>query len=287
MGTIADGDGVDGPMDASPVDVRFPATDLLPISLCGNGRLDSGEECDDGNTIAGDGCTALCQLECPTGSCEGPGAIVCGDGAVNAPESCDDGNVQRGDGCATNCTIETGWICPVAGHACVPRCGDGIVTGPETCDDGNVQSGDGCSARCVLEAPCFASDGSPAPCAPTCGNGHIDGDEACDDGPNNDDETGRCSTACHLLQFCGDGVVTPPETCDDGPGNAPDAHLYHLAPMVGCSALCTLPSYCGDATTDLAFGEQCDLGSKNGQPVVVGGRSCVLCDATCMLVVGC
>jgi len=29
--------------------------------LCGNGVLDPGEECDDGNTAAGDGCGATCQ----------------------------------------------------------------------------------------------------------------------------------------------------------------------------------------------------------------------------------
>jgi cysteine-rich repeat protein len=31
--------------------------------LCGNGTLDPGEQCDDGNTTGGDGCTALCRLD--------------------------------------------------------------------------------------------------------------------------------------------------------------------------------------------------------------------------------
>ena len=33
--------------------------------LCGNGTVESGcgEECDDGNTISGDGCSATCQIE--------------------------------------------------------------------------------------------------------------------------------------------------------------------------------------------------------------------------------
>ncbi len=30
---------------------------------CGNGRIESGEECDDGNTTGGDGCSATCQNE--------------------------------------------------------------------------------------------------------------------------------------------------------------------------------------------------------------------------------
>jgi len=32
-------------------------------SVCGNGVLEPGEQCDDGNTVAGDGCSAVCQLE--------------------------------------------------------------------------------------------------------------------------------------------------------------------------------------------------------------------------------
>ena len=37
----------------------------IVLGLCGNGRIDPGEECDDGNDIDGDGCSAQCLLECP------------------------------------------------------------------------------------------------------------------------------------------------------------------------------------------------------------------------------
>lgn len=30
---------------------------------CGNGQVDDGEECDDGNTASGDGCDAMCVVE--------------------------------------------------------------------------------------------------------------------------------------------------------------------------------------------------------------------------------
>ena len=36
---------------------------LLNCNVCGNGVLDRGEECDDGNTVSGDGCSADCTLE--------------------------------------------------------------------------------------------------------------------------------------------------------------------------------------------------------------------------------
>ncbi|MBK9267008.1 MAG: proprotein convertase P-domain-containing protein [Polyangiaceae bacterium] len=32
-------------------------------SLCGNGSLDAGEQCDDSNTTGGDGCSSMCQIE--------------------------------------------------------------------------------------------------------------------------------------------------------------------------------------------------------------------------------
>ena len=35
----------------------------LLVPLCGNGILENGEECDDGNTIDGDGCSSICEEE--------------------------------------------------------------------------------------------------------------------------------------------------------------------------------------------------------------------------------
>jgi cysteine-rich repeat protein len=58
---------------------------------CGNGRIEPGEECDDGNRWGGDGCVA----------CRFP---RCGDGQVRAGiEECDDGNQRDGDGCSAAC----------------------------------------------------------------------------------------------------------------------------------------------------------------------------------------
>lgn len=38
------------------IDSQFPS-----VGLCGNGAVDSGEECDDGNIANGDGCNEFCQ----------------------------------------------------------------------------------------------------------------------------------------------------------------------------------------------------------------------------------
>src|ERR1051325_10859582 len=44
---------------------------LAPASTCGNGFVEGVEECDDGNTTNGDGCSATCQLENTSAICAG------------------------------------------------------------------------------------------------------------------------------------------------------------------------------------------------------------------------
>jgi len=39
---------------------------LCPAAVCGNRIREGGEECDDGNTLGGDGCSADCFREAPT-----------------------------------------------------------------------------------------------------------------------------------------------------------------------------------------------------------------------------
>ncbi|MBK7193667.1 MAG: DUF4215 domain-containing protein [Myxococcales bacterium] len=103
-------------------------------TACGNSVVEAGEQCDDGNTASGDGCSATCQAE-------GPPPPDCGNGTVDAGEQCDDGNTSGGDGCSAVCQTEA----PPAG------CGDGTVGAGEACDDGNVAPGDGCSSICTIE----------------------------------------------------------------------------------------------------------------------------------------
>ena len=92
---------------------------------------DQGEQCDDGNTLDGDGCSSTCQVE--VGNACGNGMLEPGN-----DEECDDGNTQDGDGCSSNCQYE-----PVGAN-----CGDMNVDGGEVCDDGNTVGGDGCAADC-------------------------------------------------------------------------------------------------------------------------------------------
>jgi cysteine-rich repeat protein len=204
---------------------------------CGNGEVDAGEACDDGNGSNSDACV---------GSCEN---AICGDGFVRTGvEACDDGNTVDNDDCRNDCAFPTCWNgivdpgedCDDANQsnedACLntclgASCGDGFTWQMvEDCDDGNVQSTDGCVA-CAFAV---------------CGDGFVwQGVEACDDGNGIDNDA--CRNNC-TLPSCGDGVVDPGEQCDDGNSNNFDA----------CRNNCLLP-FCGDAVTDP--GEQCDDGN--------------------------
>jgi len=150
---------------------------------CGNGRMDPGEACDDGNSINGDGCDNNCTR------------TACGNGVMTAGEGCDDGNRTNGDGCDNNCT-RTG-------------CGNGIMTAGEACDDGNQTNGDGCDRTCMV---------TPV----TCGNNVVDAGEACDDGNRTDGDgcDSNCTiTACGngimtAGEACDDGNTTNWDGCD-------------------------------------------------------------------------
>ncbi len=68
--------------------------------MCGDGILADNEQCDDGNTVDGDACSANCSIE----ENQSP---VCGNEILEAGEACDDGDVESGDGCSATCTLES------------------------------------------------------------------------------------------------------------------------------------------------------------------------------------
>src|SRR5690606_21428884 len=133
-----------------------------------------GEQCDDGGTEPGDGCSTRCRIE-KDWACDANGrncyyTVECGDGVVSGNEACDDGNTADGDGCAADCSeVEEGYRCPRADFPCRTICGDGIIAGNEQCDDADTESGDGCSATCTIELNRVCT-GEPSVCEPTiCG----------------------------------------------------------------------------------------------------------------------
>jgi cysteine-rich repeat protein len=77
------------------------------LPVCGNGVIESGEECDDDNLTVGDGCSATCTVESGF-TCAGQPSvctpIVCGNGIPQPGEQRDDGNMDDNDCCHNDCT---------------------------------------------------------------------------------------------------------------------------------------------------------------------------------------
>ncbi len=72
---------------------------------CGNGIIETNEECDDGDNNGGNGCNWDCTMEMTICEDDGPSTNCCGDGIVQGFEECDDGNSSNGDGCNWECDI--------------------------------------------------------------------------------------------------------------------------------------------------------------------------------------
>lgn len=156
---------------------RVPVTCAAP-SVCGDGHVDIGEECDDANTFDDDGCGHTCIAE------------RCGDGLLQRGESCDDGNVQGGDGCSATCAAEF--------------CGNGVLEGAEECDDGDLTTGDGCSAHCMIEA---CGDGVvQAALNEQCDDGNRTDGDGCSEGCLFEDSD--VDGVVDLVDHCGDTEET-------------------------------------------------------------------------------
>jgi len=160
--------------------------------VCGDAKVQGTEQCDDGNVVPGDGCSATCQVQ-PGWACPTPGrpcqAKTCGDGIMVGNEQCDLGtNNGQNKGCSTTCTVQPGWAC--AGNVChATTCGDHNKEGFEQCDDGNRVPFDGCSPTCEVEPVCTGGT-----CTATCGDGLKFPAEECDDGNTKDGD--GCSSLC-------------------------------------------------------------------------------------------
>lgn len=118
-----------------------PTVTTEPPGDCGNGVVEDGEECDDGNSSDLDACPTTCKN------------AFCGDGFVQAgAEVCDDGlNDNSYEGCAPGCSARG------------PHCGDGLLQDDEgeLCDDGNETPGDGCLGCLTEDLPDECAQAKP------------------------------------------------------------------------------------------------------------------------------
>ncbi len=192
---------------------RFDTGYCVAMSGCGDLELDPGEECDDGNRVDCDGCSATCEIE------------ACGNGVLECEEECDDGNRSPGDGCGPSCQLEylcgdgvceeaSGESCASCPTDCCPGCGDGVrdPAAGEQCDGADL-GGQSCATLCY--------DGGTLGCGPDCTL----------------DESG-----CYGPAVCGDGVAECDEQCDRSDLRGADcADFGFSGGTLGCDpASCTV-----------------------------------------------
>jgi uncharacterized delta-60 repeat protein len=88
------------------------AVERFDLSTCGNGVVEPGEECDDGNTVDGDCCSAACRLD-------GNGSPCASDGDACTADVC------RGAACTHVVPVDAG--CATGGASLVVAAGTGAT----------------------------------------------------------------------------------------------------------------------------------------------------------------
>ena len=126
----------------------------VPAPVCGNGIVETGEQCDDRNVVSGDGCSATCHFEaeqdCPT---------VCGLPASQVSDGRGGQKTCATIACPVNNPVNGGWS---DWSACSAACGVGTQT--RTCNNPAPAFGgadcQGFAVQSCIVKSCVANNGS-------------------------------------------------------------------------------------------------------------------------------
>lgn len=275
--TTADTDA-DADTDAGTTSETGVDTETDGGAECGNGVVEAGEECDDGDE---NGESFACLGDCTLN--------VCGDGHEGPEEGCDDGNLVDGDGCSAECLLED--IPPEA-----VMCGNKIYQCGDTIDNDNDGKIDLADPECI--SPCDDSElsfetnlpGQNNDCKQDCyfDDNSGSGDDKCEWNLKCDPENPGAQIGCeydpefqmcdlNLMQQCLD-ICVPlvPNGCDcfgcceiEGQfvylDSSPDCSLDNLGGCESCTFFEDCNNPCVPEECELCFGqdpedlpEECD-----------------------------
>jgi cysteine-rich repeat protein len=216
-----------------------------PPPVCGDGTVNAGEQCDDGNGTSSDGCENDCTFSCEA-------AADCDDSAIcNGVESCS----SESHACLPGSMATDGTICgegSCRGGECAPSgCGNTVVEAGEDCDDGNLDPDDGCdndcTFTCTTDDDCDDGEGCTVELC-TASNtcmiraALVNGSVCERDG--NPETRDICLSSTCVPSRCGDGYVDTeaayPEDCDDANEVSGDGC------EIDCSFSCETDAQCMD-----------------------------------------
>ncbi len=248
-------DECEGAADGTPCGggtmVCSSGTCVAATGTCGDGVVDDGEACDDGNTTAFDGCEPDCTFTCESDA-------ECDDGvACNGAETCGattnvcEAGTALDDGAPCSTTEVPDGVCVTTptGAACIGGgCGNGVVEGAEQCDDANEVAGDGCENDCRFSC---------------------ETDEQCDDGLFcSGVET--CDVASHTCApgtapDCADGNDCTEDNCDELAGACANPLIDNDEDGYASVTLGACGDDCNDRRADVYPGaeELCDSVDNN------------------------
>jgi len=197
--------------------------------LCGDGKLDPGEDCDDGNYITDDGCSSLCLGTQPAPAAP-PASTTCGNLSYAWPNGSTSPYTCGADLCAGFRCVTGNTISPACYSAdqCAAACAGSCV---------DVQAAQlDCKTMCTVQPPVAPV---PPPPPPTCAN-------LVYSWPDGTNMPYNCDDACQG-QRCVTGSTISPECYGTGQCDASvcPAGTCVNTPPADCAALCAL----GDVST--------------------------------------
>jgi cysteine-rich repeat protein len=232
---------------------QFPYSLTVNVTLttCGNGTVEPGEACDDGNTANGDGCSDVCKVE-PKSDVEPNSTCATANGAypLSLTGLLLDGVVSAGSS-TTGSTADLDWY-----TFTLPAYGDVQFetfdsTGPGNCNALIATSLQLFQSNCTTQIGTTKTTGGINSCAkinPTADTyaRHLaPGTYAVRVNTNSAAAaTFGYMLKANLVALCGNGVQEGSEECDGG---------------AGCAADCTFIPVCGNGVKQT--GEQCDDGN--------------------------
>ena len=268
-GGNADGELGDGSVASQNSPEQIVGQLCSQVPICGNGQVEQGEECDDGNNLPGDGCSADCLRERCHGvvctasdQCHDVGTCDASTGACSNPAkadgvACDDGNTcTQTDTCqAGSCTGGNPVVC-TASDQChdVGTCdaSTGACSNPARADGTVCNDGNGCTQTDTCQAgSCTGSN--PVMCAAL---------DQCHDVGACNPTTGACSNPAKTNgSVCNDGnPCTRTDTCQAG--TCTGANPIVCTPLDQCHAAGTCETLSGVCTNPTKpDGSGCDDGN--------------------------